>query len=85
LKSELAGLRLERRLVRDKGQLVLNESAKRLGNEVELPGKLLVGPAQAVQPPAEPFVELSGAAPLDPSTKGVREDRCLRRAWFGSE
>jgi hypothetical protein len=44
LKSKLSGFRLERRLVGNQRQLVLNERAEGFGNKVELPGKLVVGP-----------------------------------------
>jgi hypothetical protein len=36
LKSKLASLRLERRLVCDEGQLVLHKRTERFGNKVEL-------------------------------------------------
>lgn len=64
---------------------MLNERAKRLGNEVELLLKPLVGPAQSVEPDAEPFVEFGGAAPFQQCAKSVGEDSSLRRAWFGCE
>ena len=82
LKSELPGFGIERRLVRHECQLVLHESPERLGNEVELPRKLLVGPVQSVESDAELFVELGGPAPLEPCTESVREDGGLRRAWL---
>jgi len=78
LKAELTSLRFEGRLMRDESQLVLHKRAKRLGNEVELPAKLLVRSAEAVEPDAKPFIELVGAAALKPCTKSVGEDRGLR-------
>jgi hypothetical protein len=45
LKAKLTGLGVEMRLVRGQRQLVLNECAERLSDKVELPRKLLVGPA----------------------------------------
>jgi hypothetical protein len=85
LKSKLAGFRLERRLVRDKGQLVLHEGAQRLGNEVELLGKLLVRSAQPVEPDTKSFIQFRRATPLKPCAESVGEDRSLRRAWLGRE
>ena len=78
LKPQLTSLGFERRLVSNERKLVLDERAERFGYEVEFPGKLLIGPAQSVESDAEPFVELGGAAPLQPCAKGVGEDGRLR-------
>ena len=73
----MTGFGVERRLVRGQRQLVLNEGAERLGDEVELACQLFVGPAQPVEPDAEPFVELGGASALQPCAKSVSQDRSL--------
>ena len=78
LKSKLPGFRVERRVMCNEGQLMLNEGAERFSNEVELPGKLLVGPAQPVEPDTKPFIKFGCATPLEPCTKGVGKDRSLR-------
>jgi hypothetical protein len=78
LKSELTGFWLERGLVRSYRQLMLDEGAQRFGNEVELPGKLLVRPTKAVEPEAESFIEFGGTATIQPRAERVREDRGLR-------
>jgi hypothetical protein len=85
LKTKLPGFGVEMRLVRDERQLVLNEGTERLSDKVELPRKLLVGPAQPVEPDPEPFVEFGGPAAIEPCAKGVGEDRGLRRAWLARE
>jgi hypothetical protein len=85
LKSQLARFGLKWRLVRDESQLVLHERAERLGNEIELPAKLLVGLAQPVQPDPKPLVQFGGTAPFQPSTESIGEDRSLRRARLGCE
>jgi hypothetical protein len=83
LKSELTSLVLERRLVRGQRQLMLNERAEGFGDEVELPGKLLVGPAQSVESEAKPFVELGGAAAREPRAESISEDCRLGRTRLG--
>ena len=72
--------RLERRLMGPERRLVLHERREGFGNEVELAGKLLVGPVQSAESDAEPFLELGGPAPLEPCMESVREDRGLLRA-----
>jgi hypothetical protein len=74
LKSKLTGFDIERRLVRDDGQLVLDEGTERFGNEIEFPGKLLIGATQSVEPHAKPFVEFGGPAAVKPGTERIRED-----------
>jgi hypothetical protein len=66
LKSKLAGFSRKRRLVCDECKLVLHERAERFGNEVELPGKLLVGPAQPIQSDPESLIQFGGTAALKP-------------------
>lgn len=85
LKSKLTSFRLERRMVRDQRELMLDESAERFGNEIELHAKLLVGPAQSIKSDTEPIVKFGGTAPLQPSTESVGENRSLRRAGLGCE
>src|SRR5258705_7080479 len=85
LKTELARLALEGRLVCDESQLMLYECPKRFGNKVEFLGQQIVDPAQPIKPGTEPVIEFRRAAAIEPSTKGVSEDRSLRRSRLPQE
>lgn len=83
--AKRGGIRLERWLVCDESQLVLDECPERLGDKLDLLLDPLCGAVLLVEARAEPGVELVARLALEPSGEGIGEDPGLRRPRLRSE
>lgn len=74
LEPKLSGFGLEWRLMRNQRQLVLNECAERLGEEIELLPDKLLPLAEAIKPDTKSFIQLIARPALQPIPERVRQD-----------